>query len=413
MKFSEFNLDVKTLDAVDALGFKEPTSIQEKVLPLALSGRDVVGQSCTGSGKTAAFGIPIIERINGSGGLKGLIVAPTRELCLQITKDIRALSRNNGLKVVPIYGGQPINVQLRHVGSANVIVATPGRLLDHLRRRSISLGHVEVLVLDEADRMLNMGFIDDIRKIISATPRDRQTMVFSATIPGTILKLCKSYMKDPEYVEVPNDVEAPDIDEHFIQVRDKEKFQMLSFILKTEAPESAMIFCNTRRFTDIIAANLKNKVGYDAMGIHGDMKQSRRERVIKSFHHKEFKILCATDVASRGLDISDVSHVINYDVPIDPEDYTHRIGRTARMGKKGRAITLLSPSGHKDMRNLEKLLGGRIEFSDVDGFNPDSFATLDHRLATKNRVPQKNRRRGGGGKRRFFSGDKRGGRRPY
>jgi ATP-dependent RNA helicase DeaD len=409
MKFSEFNLDRRTLDAIYALGFKEPTSIQEEVLPLALSGRDVVGQSCTGSGKTAAFSIPMIERIKvGGGSLKGLIVAPTRELCLQITKDIRALSRNNGLKVVPVYGGQSINIQLRHVGRADVIVATPGRLLDHLRRRSISLRQVEVLVLDEADRMLNMGFIDDIRKIINSTPTDRQTMLFSATIPPPIRQLSRQYMKAPEYVEISTELETPDIDEYFVQVGDKQKFQMLSFILATEEPQSVMIFCNTRRFTDIIAANLKKKVGYDAMGIHGDMKQSRRERVIKSFYRKEFKILCATDVASRGLDISDVSHVINYDVPIDPEDYTHRIGRTARMGKKGRAITLLSPSGHKDMRNLEKMLGP-IEFADVEGFNPESYATLDPRLATKNRVPRPNRRRG---KRRFSPVDRRG-RRPY
>ncbi len=409
MKFDEFNLDRKTLDAVYALGFKEPTAIQEAVLPLALLSRDIVGQSCTGSGKTAAFSIPIIEQIKeGGGGLKSLIVAPTRELCLQITRDIRALARNSGLKIVPIYGGQSINVQLKHVGQADVVVATPGRLLDHIRRRSISLRHIEILVLDEADRMLNMGFIDDIRKIIRDTPTDRQTMLFSATIPPPIRQLSKHYMKNPEYIEISTEIDTPDIDEFFVHVPDKEKFQMLCFLLASEAPQSAIIFCNTRRFTDIVAENLKKNVGYDAKAIHGDMKQSKRERVIKSFYRKEFKILCATDVASRGLDISDVSHVINYDVPIDPEDYTHRIGRTARMGKKGRAITLLSPSGHKDMRNLERMVGA-VEFADVAGFNPGSYAALDLKLRGKSRAWSNKQR---GGKRRFSPRDRRG-RRPY
>lgn len=412
MKFNEFNLDTKILDAIDALGFKEPTSIQEQVLPLALKGRDIVGQSCTGSGKTAAFSIPMIEKIkNGHGGLKGLIVAPTRELCLQITKDIKAMARNTDLKIVAVYGGQSINIQLRLVGKADVIVATPGRLLDHIRRRSISLRNVEMLILDEADRMLNMGFIDDIRKIIRDTPKDRQTMLFSATIPPPIRQLSRQYMNDPEYVEISTKIETPDIDEYFVQVKDKEKFQMLSFLLETEAPKTAMIFCNTRRFTDIIAENLKKSSGYKTQAIHGEMKQSRRERVIKSFYRKEIDILCATDVASRGLDISDVSHVINYDVPIDSEDYTHRIGRTARMGKKGHAITLLSPSGHKDMRNLEKMIGP-IEFADVAGFNPKSYTPLDHSLRGKNRNRNRGQQNYRRGKRNFSSRDRRG-RQPY
>jgi len=392
MRFEDFNLDKRLLDAIGALGYEAPTRIQEQVIPIALSGKDVVGQSCTGSGKTVAFSIPIAERVKAGDGLKALVVAPTRELCLQITKDIRAITRNHGLKVVPVYGGQPIKVQLNKVGRADVVVATPGRLLDHLGRRSISLRQIKILVLDEVDRMLNMGFIDDIRKIIGATPEDRQTMVFGATIPRPILQLSRSYMKDPEYVEIPKEVDSPDVDEVFIQVREEEKFQLLTYLLDTEAPRSAMIFCNTRRLTDTLAENLKGP-GFNAMAIHGDMKQTKRERVIASFHQKKLNLLCATDVASRGLDISNVSHVINYEVPIDPEDYTHRIGRTARMGKNGRAVTLLSPSGHKDMRNLETALES-VEFTKVEGFNPGMYTPLNPRLRGRDRI-RPNKKKGG------------------
>ncbi len=420
MKFEEFNLSKRTLDAIDALGYTTPTPIQEEVLPLALSGKDIVGHSCTGSGKTVAFSIPIAERVNAGNGIKVLVIAPTRELCLQITKDIRDISQNHRLKVVPVYGGQPINVQLKKIGRADVIVATPGRLLDHLRRRSINLRQVALLVLDEADRMLDMGFIDDIRKIINATPRYRQTMVFGATIPKAILQLSRKYMNSPEYVEISQEVDKPNIEEFFIQVREDEKFQMLRHLLDTEAPQSAMIFCNTRKLTDTIAENLKYP-GLNAMAIHGDMKQAKRERVIESFYEKEFNLLCATDVASRGLDISDVSHVINYDVPMDPEDYTHRIGRTARMGKKGRAVTLLSPSGHRDLRKLEKALGS-IEFTEVRGFNPKTYAPLNPRLRSKDYIQQNkkngDRRYKKNGRQRFSAGGnggkpRRSGRRRY
>jgi len=406
MKFEEFNLSKRTLDAIDALGYESPTPIQEAVLPLALSGKDIVGHSCTGSGKTVAFSIPIAERVDTGKGLKVLVIAPTRELCIQITKDIRDISHNHRLRVVPVYGGQPINVQLKKLGRADVIVATPGRLLDHIRRRSINLGKIELLILDEADRMLDMGFIDDIRIIIRATPRYRQTMVFGATIPNIILQLSRKYMNSPEYVKISTEVNKPNIEEFFLQVPDGEKFQLLRYLLDTEEPQSAMIFCNTRRLTDTVAENLRSP-GLGAMAIHGDMKQSKRERVIESFYKKEFNILCATDVASRGLDISDVTHVINYDVPMDPEDYTHRIGRTARMGKKGRAVTLLSPSGHKDLRNLEKALGP-IEFAEVTGFNPRAYAPLNLRLRSKDYI-QRNKRNGGrrykkNGRQRFSPG---------
>ncbi|MEE9594192.1 MAG: DEAD/DEAH box helicase, partial [Candidatus Hydrothermarchaeales archaeon] len=267
---------------------------------------------------------------------------------------------------------------------------------------------------------LDMGFIDDIRKIINATPRYRQTMVFGATIPKAILQLSRKYMNTPEYVEISQEVDKPNIEEFFIQVREDEKFQMLRHLLKTEAPQSAMIFCNTRKLTDTIAENLKYP-GLGAMALHGDMKQAKRERVIKSFYQKEFNLLCATDVASRGLDISDVSHVINYDVPMDPEDYTHRIGRTARMGKKGRAVTLLSPSGHRDLRKLEKALGS-IEFTEVRGFNPKTYAPLNPRLRSKDYIQQNkkngDRRYKKNGRQRFSAGGnggkpRRSGRRRY
>lgn len=415
MKFEEFSVNRKTLDAIGALGYETPTPIQEKIIPIALSGNDVVGQSCTGSGKTAAFSIPIAERITEGNGLKVLVLAPTRELCIQIAKDVENMTRNRGLKVVPVYGGQFINIQLRKVGRADIIIATPGRLLDHIRRKSIALDSIELLVLDEADRMLDMGFIDDIRTIITATPKGRQTMLFSATIAKPILQLSKKYMKNPEYVEIPREVDNPNIDEVFIQISEDEKFQLLMFLLDTEAPQSAMIFCNTKILTDTLAENL-NRQGYDAIAIHGDLKQARREVVIQKFYQKKVTILCATDVASRGLDVSDVSHIINYDVPQDPEDYVHRIGRTARMGKKGTAVVLLSPSGHRAMRGVEEV-HGHIDFTEVDGFDPEMYASLDKKLRSSRDRMRSNRN---GGRQGFSKGGRgfggrpqeRGGRRP-
>lgn len=400
MKFEEFSLNKKTLDAIDALGYTTPTPIQEKVIPIALSGNDVVGQSCTGSGKTAAFSIPIAQRITAGYGLRALVLAPTRELCIQITKGVEDMTQNRRLKVVPVYGGQSIDIQLKKVGSADVIIATPGRLLDHLRRKSISLKDIQIFVLDEADRMLNMGFIEDIRKIIRATPMDRQTMLFSATIPRPILQLSSKYMKNPECIEIPKEVDNPDIEEVFIQISEGQKFQLLMFLLDREVPKSAMIFCNTKTLTDTLAENLKLQ-GYDALAIHGDMKQTKRERVIQKFYQKKLTFLCATDVASRGLDISDVSHIINYDVPLDPENYVHRIGRTARIGKKGNAITLLSPSGYQAMRGVSQV-HGHVEFTKVEGFDPGMYAPLDSKLHSKGRIrPNKK-----GGKRRFSRGRK-------
>jgi ATP-dependent RNA helicase DeaD len=412
MKFEDFSLDKKTLEAINTLGYEAPTPVQEQVIPIALSGKDVLGQSCTGSGKTAAFSIPFAEKVVPGGGLQALVLAPTRELCLQITRDMEDMTRNRGLKVVAVYGGQSIDIQLKKVGKADIVIATPGRLLDHLRRKSISLRQIKILVLDEADRMLDMGFIDDIRKIIRATPQERQTMLFSATIPRPIVRLSQKYMKDPEHVEITSEMDKPDIEEVFYQVEEDEKFQMLMYILDEEVPDSAMLFCNTKTLTDTLAENLKLQ-GYDARAIHGDLKQSKRERVIKGFYEKKYPILVATDVASRGLDIDDVSHIINYDVPQDAEDYTHRIGRTARMGKKGKAITLLSPSGHHDMRNFEKF-HGYVEFTEVQGFNPELYAPLNPRLRSKDRI-RTGKKKGGRGRPRgrggFRGRPRRGGRR--
>jgi ATP-dependent RNA helicase DeaD len=414
MKFEDFSLSKKTLEAINALGYKAPTPVQEQVIPIALSGKDVLGQSCTGSGKTAAFSIPFAERVVPGEGLQALVLAPTRELCLQITRDVEDMTRNRGLKVVSVYGGQSIEIQLKKVGKANIIIATPGRLLDHLRRKSINLRGIKTLVLDEADRMLDMGFIDDIRRIIRATPLERQTMLFSATIPGPIHRLSNKYMNDPELVEITHEMDKPDIDEVFHQVEEEEKFQHLMYVLDQEVPESAMIFCNTKTLTDTLAENLKLQ-GYEARAIHGDLKQSKRERVIQGFYKKKFPILVATDVASRGLDIDDISHIINYDVPQDAEDYTHRIGRTARMGKKGKAITLLSPSGHQDMRNFEKFYG-YVEFTEIEGFNPEMYAPLNPKLRSKDRIrtgKKKGRGRPPRGRGGFRGRPRRGGRRRY
>lgn len=367
MKFEEIDINPLILKAVRDLKFKEMTFIQESVLPSALDSRDVIGQSPTGSGKTAAFSIPLIQKVEKGKGVQALVLSPTRELALQITGMIKDMSRYKKVNVVTVYGGQPIKVQFAGLRKAEIVVGTPGRVLDHLRRKTLDLSGVRILVLDEADRMLDMGFIRDITAIIRHTPRNRQTMLFSATIPREVMRLAGRFMKSPEIFRSAGDVEKPQVRQTYIEVEKNEKFQMLLALLEREDPFSAIIFTNTQAMADVLSKNLyKNRV--NAWAIHGGLKQSRRERIMGRFRKGDFPILVATDVASRGLDITGVSHIFNYDIPSSADDYTHRIGRTARAGETGRAICILSPDGHDNMRRVH------AQHKDVE---PEVFEEFD------------------------------------
>ncbi len=378
MRFENMNLSSEIIEAIRERGYEEATLIQERIVPIALQGKDIVGQSPTGTGKTAAFALPIIQNMNGEKGVQVLVLAPTRELALQIADEMKKLGKNSKVRVVTIYGGQPIQIQLRGLKDANIVVGTPGRILDHLRRGSLKLDKVKFLVLDEADRMLDMGFINDIKKIIYKTSTKRQTMFFGATIPKEFRYLCKKFMKDYIFIKVDDIAEKPKIEDFFIEVGEKEKFQLLLYILEKEYPSSAIIFTNTRKMTSILAENLK-KHGIDAKAIHGELTQKKREFVLRLFRSRKIKILVATDVASRGLDIDNVSHIINYDIPSNPEDYVHRIGRTARAGRRGKAISLLSRRDHDAMRRVAKFYRS-IERRKFKDFSSENYPYIDFSL---------------------------------
>lgn len=380
------------------MGFSEPTYIQAKVIPPALEGKDVIGQAPTGSGKTVAFAVPIAETVKRGAGVQALVVCPTRELTLQVAGVLKDVTKYQGLTVSPIYGGVSLNPQREALRQTEVVVGTPGRLLDHIHRGSLRLAGVRILVLDEVDRMLDMGFIDDVRRIITFTARDRQTMFFSATIPGPVRRLAERFMRDPLLFEPIDEAEKPKVDEYYIEVPEEHKFQLLLALIDYENPPSAIIFCNTKIMADLLGQGLWRN-GVNAAAIHGDLTQDRREKVMREFRAGRLKILVATDVASRGLDIYGISHIFNYDIPEDPTDYVHRIGRTARAGRTGKAISLLSPYSHDAMRHLHELhpgIGPR-----TFEFDPEAYQGLD-----LSRVPRPRRDfhprggRGGGGPRR-------------
>jgi len=396
LRFSEIEMSPEVRRAIDGFGFTELTYIQEKAILPVMSGRDVIGQAPTGSGKTLAFGIPIAERLEKGKGIQALIVCPTRELTLQDTGVLKDICRHRGIRVVPVYGGTPIGPQVKSLKSCEVVVGTPGRLLDLVRRRVLRLNGVRILVLDEADRMLDMGFIDDVRKIIRETPEKRQTLLLSATITRPVHRLSQRFMRNTLVIEPEGTTDAPEIEQSYIEVKDEEKFQLLLALIVLKNPDWAIIFTNTKVQADLVANNLLAN-NQNALALHGDLTQFKRETVMEEFRAGNLRFLVATDVASRGLDIPAVSHIFNYDIPEDPDDYLHRIGRTARAGRKGRAICLLSPSDHDNMRNLHQIhpdLAG-----ETIAFDPSKYAPLDTSMRSKfmrrAKVP---RRRGGPGR---------------
>ncbi|MDB4866636.1 MAG: box helicase [Cohnella sp.] len=360
--FAEFGLGQDVIQAVSEMGFEEATPIQAIAIPVALEGRDMIGQAQTGTGKTAAFGIPLINKIPASEDrIVALIMAPTRELAIQVAEEIEKLGRFKGLRSLAIYGGQDISRQIRSLKrKPQIIIGTPGRLLDHINRKTIRLDDVRTVVLDEADEMLDMGFMEDIQSILKLVPDERQTLLFSATMPANIQKLAQQFLRNPEHISViPKQVSAPLIQQFYIEVQERMKFDGLCRLLDMEPPELAIIFGRTKRRVAELSEAL-SKRGYASDGLHGDLSQNQRDAVMRKFRDGSIDVLVATDVAARGLDVSGVTHVINFDLPQDPESYVHRIGRTGRAGKEGTSWTFVTPRETDHLHFIEKATRHRI-----------------------------------------------------
>lgn len=352
--FSDFAISKEIEHALLNMGFEEPTPIQAQAIPIAISGKDVIGQAQTGTGKTTAFGVPLLEKVSLDEGIQGLVLCPTRELAVQVAEELNRIGQEKGIRTLPIYGGQDIGRQIRALKNRpQVIAATPGRLIDHIERRTIRLGSIKMVVLDEADEMLNMGFIEDIEKILAQIPEERQTMLFSATMPKRIQVLAGKFMDDPEFVQIKaKEMTVKNIEQHYIEVQEKQKFDVLCSLLDIQTPDLAIVFGRTKKRVDEVVDGLIKR-GYSAEGIHGDIPQAKRDQVIRRFKEQSIDIMVATDVAARGLDISGVSHVYNFDIPQDPESYVHRVGRTGRAGNKGLAVTFVTPREIDHLRIIE------------------------------------------------------------
>ncbi len=362
MNFEEIVSDPDLGRAIKDQGWDEPTPVQEQVIPQARQGADLMAQAQTGTGKTGAFAIPVIERLQKTKRIQCLVLTPTRELAIQVAGDFQDLAKYSQLKTVAIYGGQSINVQTDKIRKGvEIVVGTPGRLMDLMRRGEISFEEVRFLILDEADRMLDMGFIDDIEWILQSVPKDRQTMLFSATLPDTIKQLAQRYMRKPKEIIISQEsLTVPQAEQVYISVGRRNKLWALCRIMDIEKPQLAMVFCSTKKMVDMLAHKLR-AYGYSADEIHGDLTQSARDKVMSKFRSGKLRILIATDVAARGLDIEDVTHVINYDIPENPEDYVHRIGRTARAGKTGKAITFVSQDEQHLVKAIEMFGKTKLE----------------------------------------------------
>ncbi|MBS3056281.1 MAG: DEAD/DEAH box helicase [Candidatus Aenigmarchaeota archaeon] len=356
--FKELGLSNDLVKNIQKLGFTKPTQIQEMSIPHIMKGTDVIGQSSTGSGKTLAFGCGIIHQVIHERGIQAIVLTPTRELAEQVRNDLDELS-NKKIRITAIYGGVSIEPQINELHRTDVVVATPGRLLDHLERRTINMSKVKFLVLDEADRMLDMGFIDDVEKIIKTCPEKRQTLFFSATISSSIKRLADRYMNKPVSVSAEKMVDPRKLKQVYYDVQKNMKFSLLVHLLKHEKSELIMVFCNTRENTDFVAKNLKIN-GINAIPIHGGLAQNSRTKTIGLFDEGKAGVLVCTDVAARGLHIENISHVYNYDIPRESKNYVHRIGRTARAGEQGKVINLLCDYEHD---NFSRILKDYREFS--------------------------------------------------
>jgi ATP-dependent RNA helicase DeaD len=363
LKFEELNLSKEINRAIADLGFEEATPIQSQSIPLLLEGKDVIGQAQTGTGKTAAFGIPAIEKIDTAiKDTQAVVLCPTRELAIQVAEGLNELIKyKKGIRVIPIYGGQSIDRQIRAVRKgAHIIIATPGRLLDHIDRKTVELENIKMFVLDEADEMLNMGFIDDIEKILKRVPKQRQTVLFSATMPKPILELSKKYLNKPEHIKVVHkELTVPNIQQFYYEIKPAAKLDVLTRLIDLHNPKLSLVFCNTKRGVDNLVSHLEAR-GYLADALHGDLRQSQRDKVMAKFRSGKLDLLVATDVAARGIDVDDIDAVFNYDMPQDEEYYVHRIGRTARAGRTGHAHTFVVGREFRTIKEIERYTNSKI-----------------------------------------------------
>ena len=382
LKFEDMNISNEICHAVLDMGFEEATPIQSQAIPVILEGKDIIGQSQTGTGKTAAFGIPLLERINPEDRrLQALILCPTRELAIQVSEEFRKLLKyKDNIRVLPIYGGQPIDRQIAALKKGTqVIIGTPGRVMDHMRRRTIKAETVQMMVLDEADEMLDMGFREDIETILVKIPEDHQTLLFSATLSPEILDITKRFQRNPEFIKiVRKELTVPNIEQYYFDVKEKTKLDALSRIIDVYDPKLAMVFCNTKKRVDDLVEMLQGR-GYFAEGLHGDLKQAQRDKVMQKFRNGTIEILVATDVAARGIDVDDIDVVFNYDVPQDEEYYVHRIGRTGRAGRTGKAFTFCVGKEIYKLRDIMRYTKTKIQqqklptLSDVEEMKTNIF----------------------------------------
>ncbi|UTJ06589.1 DEAD/DEAH box helicase [Arcobacter roscoffensis] len=364
MTFNEFNLKEDLQKAIDSAGFQEPSPIQEKAIPVVLSGKDIVGQAQTGTGKTAAFGLPILNMMKCDGSVEAVIIVPTRELAMQVSDEIFRFGKFLGINTATVYGGQSYSRQLKNISNASVLIATPGRFLDLLRDKKINI-KPSYVVLDEADEMLDMGFLDDIKEIFTFMPDARQTVLFSATMPTAIKNLAKTILVEPEFITITKkEVTNSKITQTYYVVDEHERDDALIRLFDFKNPDKSIIFCRTKKEVDRLSTFLVS-LGYMAKGLHGDMEQRQREEAIRAFKTSKLEILIATDVAARGLDVSDVTHVFNYHLPFDSESYVHRIGRTGRAGKEGMAVSIVTPHEFRMLKKIEKTTGSKLEAKQV------------------------------------------------
>ncbi|WP_234122799.1 DEAD/DEAH box helicase [Clostridium hydrogenum] len=386
-KFNDLNLNENVLKSIDDMGFEEPSQIQAEAIPVVLDGYDMIGQAQTGTGKTLAFGAPVISKIadqEREENVQALILTPTRELAIQITDELTRISKYSKTKILPVYGGQSIDRQVKALKrGVNVVVGTPGRIKDHITRRTIKFDRVKFLVLDEADEMLDMGFIDDIETIIKSTNPERQTMLFSATMPQPIKRLASKYMKSEvkHIAIVKNSLTVDKIKQFYFEVKNKDKFETLCRIIDADEPESSIIFCKTKKGVDELVESMQGR-GYNVEGMHGDMNQNQRINTLKKFKSNTLDFLVATDVAARGIDVHDISHVINYDIPQDIESYVHRIGRTGRANKEGIAYSLVTPKEYMMLKQIEKFTKSKIKRKDIPTVD-DIFETKYNSILEK------------------------------
>ncbi len=367
-EFSELGLSPRLLDAINKKGFEEPTPIQAMTIPVMLEDKNnIIAQAQTGTGKTAAFGLPLIEMVDTtSKTLQALILVPTRELAIQVAEEINSLKPEKTLRVMPIYGGQSIGQQLHRLqDGVQIVVGTPGRIIDHINRKSLTLAHIQHMILDEADEMLNMGFIDDIEEIMKSTNPEKRTLLFSATMPNRIKQLAHTYMDGYTTLKAEKEPLAADLTEQiYFEVRAGDKFEALCRIIDMESRFYGLIFCKTKVDVDTLVSHMRDR-GYDADAIHGDITQVQREKTLNQFKKQNINILVATDVAARGIDVNNLTHVINYSLPHNPESYVHRIGRTGRAGNQGTAITFITPSEYKRLMFIQRVAKADIRKSQV------------------------------------------------